>query len=234
MKKPLALIALGLLAVSSATLAHTAWLEALPGQAGTYRVFFGGHAGKLETLVPAKARTIEAIDAKGRKLKVSRMVDADGMLVKVDGKPALITMHYDNGIHTRTATGPSIAKPMNEVPGAVSATNAVKYHKTVVTWGPVVTRPVGQPFEIVPMDAAAPRAGQPMRIQVRIDGKPAAGIKVGRGEDNPEATTDASGVAMFTPTVGFNKVWAGKRIETTTEPRYTQLSYEFLLGFNAR
>jgi len=234
MKKSLALIALGLLAVSSATLAHTAWLEAVPGQAGTYRVFFGGHAGKLETLVPAKARTVEAIDAKGRKLKVSRTLDNDGMLVKVAGKPALITMHYDNGIHTRTATGPSIAKPMNEVPGAVSATNAVKYHKTVVAWGPVVTRAVGQPFEIVPMNATAPRAGQPMRIQVRMDGKPAAGIKVGRGEDNADATTDASGMATFTPNAGFNKVWAGKRIETTTEPRYTQLSYEYLLGFNAR
>ncbi len=234
MRKSLALIALGLLAVSSATLAHTAWLEAVPGKAGTYRVFFGGHAGKLETLVPANTRTVDAIDAKGRKLKVSRTVDSDGMLVRVAGKPAMITMHYDNGIHTRTATGPSITKPMNEVPGAVSATNAVKYHKTVVAWGPVVTRPVGQPFEIVPMDATAPRAGEPMRIQVRMDGKPAAGIKVGRGEDNAEAATDASGVATFIPTAGFNKVWAGKRIETTTEPRYTQLSYEYLLGFNAR
>ncbi len=234
MKKSLTLIALGLMAVSSAALAHTAWLESVPGQAGTYRVFFGGHAGKLEPLDPAKARTVDAINAKGRMLKVSRTIDADGMLVKVSGKPALITMHYDNGIHTRTATGPSIPKPMNEVPGAVSATNAVKYHKTVVAWGPVVTRPVGQPFEIVPMDATAPRAGQPMRLQVRMDGKPAAGIKIGRGEDNAEATTDASGVAMFTPTAGFNKVWAGKRIETTTQPRYTQLSYEYLLGFNAR
>ncbi len=234
MKKSLTLIALGLLAVSSAALAHTAWLEAVPGQAGTYRVFFGGHAGKLEKLDPAKARTVDAINAKGRKLNVSRTIDGDGMLVKVAGKPALITMHYDNGIHTRTATGPSIPKPMNEVPGAVSAANAVKYHKTVVAWGPVVTRPAGQPFEIVPMDATAPRAGQPMRLQVRMDGNPAAGIKIGRGEDNAEATTDASGVAMFTPTAGFNKVWAGKRIETTTQPRYTQLSYEYLLGFNAR
>ena len=234
MKKSLSLIALGLLAASSAALAHTAWLEAVPAPAGTYRVFFGGHAGKLEKLDPAKARTIDAVDAKGRKLKVNRTIDSDGMLVMVAGKPALITMHYDNGIHTKTGSGPSIPKPMTEVPGAVSATNAVKYHKTVVAWGPVVTRPLGQPFEIVPMDATAPRAGQPMRLQVRMDGKPAAGIKIGRGEDNAEATTDASGVATFTPTAGFNKVWAGKRIETTTQPRYTQLSYEYLLGFNAK
>ncbi len=234
MKKFTSMLVLGLLALSSSALAHTAWLEAVSGKPGIYRVFFGGHAGKLETMDPVKAKTIDAIDAKGRKLKVSRTIDSDGMLVKVVGKPALITMHYENGIHTKTATGPSIRKPMNEVPGAVSATNAVKYHKTVVRWVPMVTRPVGQPFEVVPMDATQPRAGKPMRILVRMDGKPAAGIHVGRGEDNAEAVTDANGVATFTPQAGFNKVWAGKRIETTTEPRYTQLSYEYLLVFNAR
>ncbi|MDQ3039040.1 MAG: DUF4198 domain-containing protein [Pseudomonadota bacterium] len=234
MKKYTSILAIGLLAVSSAALAHTAWLEAVPGKAGTYRVFFGGHAGKLETMDPAKAKTIDAMDAKGRKLQVSRTIDSDGILVKVSGKPALITMHYDNGIHTRTATGPSISKPMNEVPGAVSATNAVKYHKAVVSWVPMVTRAVGQPFEVVPMDATQPLAGKPMRILVRMDGKPAAGIKLGRGEDNAEAVTDANGVTTFTPQAGLNKVWAGKRIETTTEPRYTQLSYEYLLVFNAR
>jgi len=234
MKKFTSMLVLGLLTVSSAALAHTAWLEAVPGKAGTYRVFFGGHAGKLETLDPAKAKTIDAMDAKGRTLKVTRTVDRDGLLLRVNGSPALITMHYDNGIHTKTATGPSIPKPMKEVPGAVSATNAVKYHKTVVTWVPIVTRPVGQPFEVVPMDATQPRVGQLMRILVRMDGKPAAGIKVGRGEDNAEAVTDANGVTTFTPKAGFNKVWAGKRIETTTEPHYTQLSYEYLLGFNAR
>ncbi len=228
------MLVVGLLALSSAALAHTAWIEPVQGTPGTYRVFFGGHAGKLETMDPAKAKTIDALDAKGRKLKISRMIDSGGMLVKVTGKPALITMHYDNGIHTKTATGPSIPKPMNEVPGAVSATNAVKYHKTVVTWVPMVTRPVGQPFEVLPMDATQPRAGQPMRIMVQIDGKPAAGVNVGRGEDNAEAVTDTNGMATFTPKVGFNKIWAGKRIETTTEPRYTQLSYEYLLGFNAR
>jgi hypothetical protein len=41
-------------------------------------------------------------------------------------------------------------------------------------------------------------------------------------------------VASFTPVAGANKLWAGKRIETSTEPRYTQLSYEYLLSFDAR
>jgi len=234
MKKSIPFLALGLLAVSSAALAHTAWLEAVPGQSVGYRVLFGGHAGKLETLDPAKAKTIEAIDAKGSQLKVTRTVDREGLLLQVDGSPALITMHYDNGIHSRTATGPSIAKAMNEVPGAVSATHAVKYHKTVVAWDPLVTRPVGQPFEIVPMDATQPRAGQPMRVQVRMNGEPATGIKVGRGEDNAESVTDTDGVATFIPEAGSNRIWAGKRIGTTAEPRYTELSYEYLLGFTAQ
>jgi len=141
MKKSIPFLALGLLAVSSAALAHTAWLEAVPGQSVGYRVLFGGHAGKLETLDPAKAKTIEAIDAKGSQLKVTRTVDREGLLLQVDGSPALITMHYDNGIHSRTATGPSIAKAMNEVPGAVSAqptrSNTTRPWSPGTRWSPV-------------------------------------------------------------------------------------------------
>lgn len=40
--------------------------------------------------------------------------------------------------------------------------------------------------------------------------------------------------ATFVPKAGFNKLWAGHRIEQKDNPRYTELSYEYLLGFDAR
>jgi len=67
-----------------------------------------------------------------------------------------------------------------------------------------------------------------------MNGEPATGIKVGRGEDNAESVTDTDGVATFIPEAGSNRIWAGKRIGTTAEPRYTELSYEYLLGFTAQ
>ena len=123
---------------------------------------------------------------------------------------------------------------MNEVPGATSATSAVKYGKTIVQWGGVATRPLNQRFEIIPQATAAPAAGQPMRVQVRLDGRPVAGVKIGRGENTADGTTDAQGMATFIPRPGANRLWAGKRIPVSNNPRYTELSYEYLLGFEAK
>jgi nickel transport protein len=229
-----ALLALGAVALATSAGAHTAWLEP-DGRPGVWKLMFGGHQGRTEPVVPSKLKAVTAFDARGRALRVTRTVKGADVRLAVAGAPAVIALHYDNGIHTRTAKpGPSIERPMNEVEGAVSATNALKYGKTVVRWSPAATRPVSQPFEVIPMSADQPRAGQPMRVQVRMDGRPAPGVRIGPGEDTAQAVTDASGIASFTPVAGANKLWAGKRIETRTEPRYTQLSYEYLLSFDAR
>jgi nickel transport protein len=226
----------GLSCCASAAMAHTVWLESVPQSKGDYQVLFGGHAGKLETYAPEKIKQIGAVDKQGKKLNVERDIKADGVRLHVEGSPALISMHFDNGIHSRRATGPSVEKPMNEVPGATRATYAVKYHKTVVDWAPLVTQTIGQPFEVIPLSAQQPVADQPFRIRVLQDGKPVAGVKLGHGEEGTatDPVTDAEGVAAFVPKQGFNRLWAGKRIAVTGNPKYTELSYEYSFGFDAK
>ncbi len=221
---------------SAGAFAHTVWLEPVGQSPGDFQVLFGGHAGKLESYQPAKLKTIDAVDKNGKSLAVSRNIAADGVRLHVDGSPAMIAMHFDNGIHTRPPTGPSVEKPMNEVPGATRATYAVKYHKTVTDWSPLVTKVIGQPFEVVPLSAQQPVANQPFRIRVLQDGKPVAGVKLGRGEEGTAAdpVTDAEGFAAFMPKSGFNRLWAGKRIAVSGNPKYTELSYEYSFGFDAK
>lgn len=221
---------------ASSALAHTVWLEPVAQGASDYRVMFGGHAGKVQSYDPQKLKQVDATDEQGKALKVSRQVTADGVQLHVDGAPALVAMHFDNGIHTRPPSGPSVEKPMSEVPGATRATYAVKYHKTIVDWSPLATRSIGQPFEVVPLDATAPVADQPVRVRVLQDGKPVAGVKLGRGEEGTasDPVTNADGVASFIPTRGFNRLWAGKRIPVSGNPQYTELSYEYSLGFTAK
>lgn len=213
--------------------AHTVWLAPAAGQAGAWQVLFGGHAGRLEAYSPAKLKAVRALDAAGRPLKVSRRVTAAGVQLGVSGRPSLILADYDNGVHTRRSDGPSVEKPMNQVPTAISAIWAVKHHKTIAAWTPVVAKPAGQPFEVVPLSAAQPRAGQPMTVRVLIDGKPAAGVKIARNEEGQDAVTDAQGIAAFLPAKGFNKLWSGKRTPVKGEPGYTELSVEYSLGFDA-
>ena len=225
---------IGGLTLGTAAAAHTVWLRSESGQPGVFRVFFGGHQGAIDPYDAAKLKTVTAVDAQGRDLRVSRAGGDNAVILTVEGEPAVILAHFDNGIHTRQPNGPSVERPMNEVPGATGASHAVKHHKTIAAWGSdQVTRAMGQPFELIPQDTAAPRAGQPMRIQVRMDGRPMPGIRIGRGEDNGEAVTDANGMASFTPGAGFNKIWAGKRIPVRDHARYNELSYEYSLGFEA-
>lgn len=221
---------------ASGALAHTVWLEPLAQSAGDFQVLFGGHAGKLESYEPEKLKRIDALDKHGKPLPVARDVVAEGVRLHVDGSPALIAMHFDNGIHTRPPSGPSVEKPMNEVPGATRATHAVKYHKTVVAWVPLVAEPIGQPFEVVPLSAQQPVADRPFHVRVLQNGKPVAGVKLGRGEEGTAAdpVTNAEGIAAFVPKSGFNRLWAGTRTAVTGNPQYTELSYEYSFGFNAK
>lgn len=221
-----------LLCAGSAT-AHTAWIE--PAGAQGFVLRFGGHAGKREPYEPTKLKSVQAVDAQGRAVQLERTDAADGVRLQPQGEAALLALHFDNGFFSRDAAGKSVNRPMNEVPGATQGTWAVKYGKTIVRWGEVVTRPLKQPFEVVPLAAATPRAGQPMLVRVLIDGQPAADVEVARGDAGQDsARTDAQGVARFVPQAGLNRLWAGRRAAVAGDPRHTQLSIEYALVFEAR
>lgn len=232
--RSITLLAAMLLAAGHAA-AHTAWLEPDPAAAGTYVVRFGGHAGKTESYPPEKLKSVQAFDAQGAALAVTATPRPDGVRVAAQGTPALFTLHYDNGIYSRGPATGSVAKPMNENPGATQGTHAVKYGKYIAAWGAVVAQPVGQPFEVVPVSGTPPKVGQPWRVRLLIDGKPAADLPVARDEGSPDAVkTDADGVATFVPQPGQNKLWSGRRTPVSGDPRFTQLSIEYLLVFDLR
>lgn len=222
------------LVLPAAALAHTVWLTPAGGGPDGWQVRFGGHAGRILAFAPEKLKTVEAFDAGGTKLSVTRRSGPDGVRLQTSGAPSVITAHFDNGIFTNRSDGPSVQKPLDQVPTGISATRAIKYHKTIAAWTPMVTRPVGQPFEVVPLSAAQPIAGEPMKLRVLIDGKPAAGIKIARNEEGADAVTDAQGIAGFTPVRGFNKLWSGRRTAVEGDPTHTQVSIEYSLGFDAK
>ena len=237
MKKQLKFALSGVMLVWSASaLSHTAWLVPVESNAegmAQYQVYFGGHEGKLEGYPAHKVKSINAFNKSGEKLTVWRTMDDDAMQVRAEGTPALLLMHFDNGIYARTVEGESVNVPMSEVKDALSAVNAIKYHKSIVQWADIVTKSHGQPFEVVPLSASAPKAGKKMKVKVLIEGKAAEGIEIGTGENTSETKTDENGIASYTPKKGFNKLWAGKRSDVSDNPNFTEKSVEYLLTFNA-
>lgn len=222
--------ALGLAAFSLAAQAHSLWL--IP-EGSAYLIGYG-HDLKNSAYAPAKITRLAAYDPASAPLALARTDSADAVRFTPPAKAALVVIDFDNGIWSRKEGEKSVNLPMNENPGATNGVQALKYHKTVFAWGAHVGRAVGQRYEVLPLDTAAPVAGQPMRVRVLLEGKPAPGAKVGSGEDADVQITDADGVARFVPKAGHNLLWSGLRQKVSGDARMTDLSFEYTLGFDAR
>ncbi len=214
--------------------AHTVWLEPV-GTAGEYRVLFGGHEGKTEGYAAAKVGAVQAWDADGRAVDVRKteLPGAQGVRVSAAGA-VLLAASFDNGYWSKGSDGKSRNVPMTELPGAVSGVQALKYHKFIAGWAARVAQPVGQAFEVTPVQARQPRAGEPMAVRVTIGGEPAAGIALAFGEEGRDAVTGPDGIATVKPRPGRNRLWAGQRVAVSDDPKTTQRSVEYSLVFDAR
>lgn len=223
-----ACLALGL---AGHAFAHDAWIEP---RDGAYVVLYG-HGDKVEGYAAEKVKTLAAFDAAGAPLAVSRQPAADGLRVSVTGSPALLTLHFDNGIWTKTTDG-SKNLPKREVPGALSASHSLKYAKTVLAWTPVAARPQGQALELLPLTAQAPAAGSTLPLQVLWQGKPLAGAKVivpALGKEQP-LEADAAGKVQVPVTAGKQMVSVSHKLTLQGDPEADSEAYAANLVFTAR
>lgn len=227
MKPLIILLGTGLAGIA---LAHDAWIE--PREGG-YQVVFG-HDGKLEPAASAKVRALGAVDAKGIPLAV-KAAPGDSPRVTVAGAPAILTILYDNGYWSKTTEG-SKNLPKNEVPGALSASHAIKFGKTIVQWGPVATRAQGQALEIVPLDGEAPRTGGQLPVQVLWEGKPLAGAKLNSeyGDKVKDIIADSAGKASLPIAKGRNGIAVGHKFNLTGDPKADVNSLSAILVFDVR
>ena len=211
--------------------AHNVWLE--PDARGAYTVQFGGHEGQLEQFPFDKLKSVHAYDRRGREIGVEVLPAPGGAKVIPQRQPAMLAAAFDNGYFSKTDTGPMVNKPMNENPGATSGVHAVKFHKTLVQWGVVAKRELGQAFEIVALQAETPKAGEPVVLQVLFEGRPIEGIRVSLGENGQVTHSDAKGQVSIRPVAGMNQVLAIRRVAVADNPRTTSTSHEYLFAFPA-
>jgi nickel transport protein len=218
------------LAGTGAALAHDAFYEPA-GAPGTFNVRFADD-GKPLAYPPAKLKRAWAYKSDGSTLALTP-TPGDGLVrVAAPADADLLALEFENGFFSRTTQG-TIEKPMNEAPGAVSAVWAKKTGKYVLRWSAPVLKPLGLQYEIVPLSAAAPRAGDTITVRVLWDGKPVEGVKVSRGEHETGEKTDADGRAAYKVQPGRNFVWSERRIRVSGDPRYDTLSVATNLVFEA-
>lgn len=183
--------------------AHDAWPVA---QDGGYTVVYG-HLGKQEAYAGDKVRRIQAFDAQGQALQITRHDTDKGVHFAAQGEPAVLMLEFDNGYWSKTTKG-SVNLPKNKAEGALSASHAVKFSKTVLRFSPAAAAAHGQRLEIVPQGGEAPKAGGALPVQVLWDGKPLPDARLMRGHDDDKpVVTDAQGKASLPVETG-RQAWA--------------------------
>jgi nickel transport protein len=211
--------------------AHDAWIEP---RDGAYVVLYG-HGDKHEGYAPAKVKAVAAADGAGATLPLSLASGKEDARFTVQGQPALVTLHFDNGIWTKTTEG-SKNLPKNEVPGALSSSHSIKFGKTILAWTSAATKPQGQQLEILPLSATAPAAGGTLPVQILWEGKPLAGAKLVRSAYSKEKPieADADGKAAVPVTAGRQMVSVSQKQDLVGNPQADTLSVAANLVFEAR
>lgn len=222
--------AVAALCLSGAAWAHNVWLE--PDADGSYLLQFGGHAGQLEAFDPTKLQSVTAYDRRGRSVAAQVKTVAQGLKVLPDAQTALLAVELDNGFFSGKPGDKEMRNlSMEQNPGATRGVWARKYHKTLIVWGAVARRELGQKFEVTPQQGRVPHAGEQVLLQVKLDGKPLAGARLSQGENGSPVTTDAEGLARVPVVAGTNTIQAIYRQPVQGDARTTELSFEHLLRF---
>lgn len=228
------LVGAALLAGASGAGAHDAWIDVEPeGPAVRF-----GHVGEPEAVDATRIRKLGVVDVGGHSLAVSLEPAERAVRLKVDGKPALLAVDYDNGYWSRApGASASVNKPRNEVPGAESGAQVLKFGKTIVQWSAVVTRPVDQALEIVPVADRAPAAGEHVAVRVLWQGQPLSGARVlyGSAEGRPPVVqADEAGRADVPISGGPQFLSVSHRAPLANDPGADSQSVSANLVFEAR
>jgi nickel transport protein len=172
-----AALAAGLVFASGAQ-AHGFWFAQ---RANSLAMVFGVGADDLDVVkrLP-KITSFGAYDEDGQAVTSKLVTNGPLVTVDIDNQPAFVAAVMDYGMWAKTPDGKWHNKGKDEVPGAIISEKNYKYgvHLRRELNGPVPLLP-GQTLQIVPVQTPLPlKAGQPLKLRVLYNGKPAAGARV--------------------------------------------------------
>lgn len=163
---------ISLLTYQSAS-AHGIWTEQ---RYGHHEVVYG-HGAEDDAYTPEKIKGVWAYDENGGMVPVTVTRLNDHVRLEPTAQPAVIAAAFDNGVWSKDREGKSTNAPMEQVPGAVSASHSYKYSLSILKPHAhlpdhlrlaMIIRPLKDPTEV--------GVGNALPVEVLIDGKPAAGV----------------------------------------------------------
>lgn len=219
MKLALSLAAAMSIITASSAYAHGIWTETRHGQLAVVY----GHGAEDEAYAPERISAVWAYDQAGKQIPVTVERLGDHARLQPLASPAVVTVALDNGVWSKKKDGQSVNAPMAEVPGAVSASHSYKYSLAILAPHARIPEQLKLAMAIRPLqDPTEVGVGNPLPVEVTIDGKPAAGIALlddYRGmSDSSSTKTNAQGRAnVVIRNAGLNIIAAQAKVPTTGE-----------------
>lgn len=211
--------------------AHNIWLEKLEDN-NRYVIKFGHE--ETESYSQKKLTSVQAL-SHGKIQTITpdfQRLDKDKGEATITTDSDIVFIAFNNGVWSKLPSGKYVEKTKKEAPTAEFSINPMKIGKAILNWTDDAFKAHNQSYELIPQ--SMPIAGKPFDILVLKSGQPVEGIKVGLGEDKPFNLTNEQGIVQFTPTAGFNKVWAEFEEKIENNPDYTDRSYEYMLTFDVK
>lgn len=186
------------LALAAPACAHDLWLD--PAGNGVQVLY--GHPHEPELPSAGKLMSLTATAPSGTVALKARLEPGPALRAAHDGD-ALFAASYDNGYWVRLPDGSYRNASKRMLPQADKSLWSVKFAKAVAGPAAPWQQVVGQPLEIVPLEAPASASGK-IRVRVLFEGRPLGGASVVATDgvnfkseaDQARATTDAEGVAV--------------------------------------
>ncbi|MCK3658035.1 hypothetical protein A4G18_04730 [Pasteurellaceae bacterium Pebbles2] len=207
--------------------AHNIWLEPT-NQAEHYVIKFGHK--QTEAYPEQKLKEVKFVDQHGKLTPATHQFREGEAYINAENQ-SIVLMQFDNGVWSKLPSGKYVEKTKAQEPSAEFSTNPVKLGKAILHWNAQASKAHDLEYELIPQQQ--PQANKTMSILVLHKGQPVSGIKVGLGEDQPFNLTNDKGIVEFTPSKGFNKVWAEFEEKALNNPDYDRRSIEYMLTFYA-
>ncbi|MBT2373596.1 DUF4198 domain-containing protein [Pseudomonas fluorescens] len=213
------LAVLGLLFATQVS-AHGLWTEQ---RRGNIEVIYG-HGAEDNAFKAQKISGAWAYDASAKMIPVTVQRLDDHARLQPLKPPAVLAVALDNGMWSKTADNKWINQGRSKVPGAVESTQTFKYSLAIYQPGAKLPKLDQIKLLILPeVDPLTVGPGKSLPVQVLLDGKPAAGIKlIGdyRNAPNTLSTeTDAEGRAqVLVRNEGLNVIAAQVEVQLKDNP----------------
>lgn len=219
-----------LICLALSLLAHDAWVE--PTEGPVYRILYGHKIP--EPYKPVKVTSIKVFDSDKRLLKFSKMETKDGMSIKTNGNVVMFALEFDNGYWV-TVGGETKNVRKSKMPEGTNPSHPLKFSKTIKSWQSWMKKPLGQRIEFVPVAfSGAPKAGDQLKLQLLLDGKPLGGQMVENNSNEQGPKTDENGYVMVTILKGVNRFATDYDIKQPNVPDAQRLSLTAALVFVAK